>query len=236
VIAAAGSGQRLGAGGPKAFAELAGRPLLAHAVAAAAGAAAVERIVVAAPPGFEDEARAVLSAVAAPEPLCLAGGETRADSVRAALEAVEGELVLIHDAARPLAPPSLFDAVAARLEADPGLEGAIAAAPIADTVKRSRSPHGGAGDRADAEVETTVPRAALWCAQTPQGFRADALRAAQAAAAAAGTIGEATEEAGLIELNGGRVALVLNPAPNLKVTTREDLRVVETLLGRSGRV
>lgn len=236
MIAAAGSGQRLGAGGPKAFVELAGRPLLAHAVAAAAGAAAIERIVVAVPAGFEDEARAALRVVPAAEPQCLAGGETRADSVRAALEAVEDELVLIHDAARPLAPPSLFDAVAARLEADPDLEAAIAAAPIADTVKRSRSPHDGARELGAAEVGATVPREGLWCAQTPQGFRTEALRAAQAAAEANGTLGEVTDEAGLIELSGGRVALELNPAPNLKVTTREDLSVAETLLGASGRV
>ncbi len=232
MIAAAGSGQRLGAGGPKAFVELAGLPLLAHAVASAAAADSIGRVVIAAPPGALDEARTAAGAPPGAEVRVVAGGNSRAESVRRALGEVETELVLIHDAARPLAPAALFDAVAARLRSDHGLQAAIAAAPIVDTVKRSRS----AGEAGGAEVAGTVPREDLWSAQTPQGFRLDALRAAQAAAEAAGTLAQATDEALLIELNGGRVALEPVSAPNLKVTTAQDLAIAESLLADSRRV
>lgn len=232
MIAAAGSGQRLGAGGPKAFVELAGLPLLTHAVASAAAADSIGRVVIAAPPGALDRARTAAGAPPGAEVLVVAGGDSRAESVRRALGKVETELVLIHDAARPLAPAALFDAVAARLRGDDDLQAAIAAAPIVDTVKRSRSGGGAEG----VEVAGTVPREDLWSAQTPQGFRVDALLAAQARAAAAGTLAEASDEALLIELNGGRVALEPVAAPNLKVTTAQDLSMAESLLADSRRV
>jgi 2-C-methyl-D-erythritol 4-phosphate cytidylyltransferase len=152
----------------------------------------------------------------------VAGGVTRADSVLAALELTGTELVLVHDAARPLAPPGLFDAIVARLEADPGADAVIAAAPLADTIKRA--------DAETGRVAGTVPREGLWAAQTPQGFRADVLREAQTAAAAAGTLVEATDEARLIEAAGGAVLIEPAPASNLKVTTPEDLVLAEVLL------
>jgi 2-C-methyl-D-erythritol 4-phosphate cytidylyltransferase len=228
VIAAAGSGERLGAGGPKAFVELAGRPLLGWSVAAAAEAASTEALVVAAPDGFEEAAEAAIAA-AAPDLAAqvVPGGASRAESVRLATAVVGTDLVLIHDAARPLAPASLFDAIVGRLEREPAAA-VIAAAPIRDTGKR-------AADGA-ARVEETLVREHLWAAQTPQGFRVGALRAAQAAAEQAGELAGATDEARLIEGAGGEVLLEEAPAYNVKVTTAEDLVVAEALLAVRGRV
>jgi len=215
VIAAAGSGQRLGAGGPKAFVELAGRPLIEWSLAALADASRVERIVVAAPPGHDVE-------LAGAD--VVAGGETRAESVRLAMEAVESELVVIHDAARPLATPQLFDRVIARL-AESGADGVIAAAPVADTLKRA-----GEGEA----IAATVDRSELWAAQTPQAFPSETLRRAQAA----GDLEAATDEAWLIERLGGTVLLAAVDEPNPKVTTAADLEVAAALLAsrrRAGR-
>lgn len=228
MIAAAGSGERLGAGGPKAFVELAGRSLLEWSLAAAAEAAATQALVVAAPDGFEEAAEAVIAA-AAPDLAAqvVPGGASRAESVRRAIEVVATDLVLVHDAARPLAPTALFDAIVRRLEREPAAA-VIAAAPIRDTVKRA------AGEA--TRVECTLAREHLWSAQTPQGFRVEALRAAQAAAEQAGELAEATDEARLIERAGGEVLLEEAPAYNVKVTTAEDLVVTEALLAVRGRV
>lgn len=162
------------------------------------------------------------------------GGATRADSVRAALGACESELVVVHDAARPLAGPEVFDAVAARLATEPEVDAVIAATPLLDTVKRSAAPHGVPAEPGEA-VET-VPRENLWAAQTPQGFRSAALAEAQRSAEAAGRLAEATDEARLIEMAGGRVLLEPAPAHNIKVTVPADLRLAEALLAASGRV
>lgn len=228
MIAAAGSGERLGAGGPKAFVELAGRPLLEWSVAAAAGAASIQALVVAAPGGFEEAAEAAIAA-AAPDLAAqvLPGGASRAESVRRAVAVVETDLVLVHDAARPLTPAALFDAIAGRL----GRESAgavIAAAPIRDTVKRAA---GGS-----ARVEETLAREQLWAAQTPQGFQVEVLRAAQEAAEQAGELAGATDEACLVEAAGGEVLLEEAPAHNVKVTTADDLAVAAALLDARGRV
>ena len=213
MIAAAGSGQRLGAGGPKAFVELAGRPLIGWSLEALAAADSIERVVVAAPPGHETDLEGAE---------VVAGGATRAESVRLAMAAADADLVVIHDAARPLATPELFDRVVARL-AESGADGVIAAAPVADTLKLA-----GEGE----EIVRTVDRDGLWAAQTPQAFRAVPLRRAQAA----GELEAATDEASLIERAGGRVLLVANDEPNPKVTTSADLRTVEALLAaRAGR-
>jgi 2-C-methyl-D-erythritol 4-phosphate cytidylyltransferase len=215
VIAAAGSGERLGAGGPKAFVELGGRSLLEWSLQACRDAESIGAIVVAAPPG--EEGRVEEDGVEV-----VPGGATRSESVAAALERVETELVAIHDAARPLATSELFDAVLGELAATERAAGVIAAAPLTDTVKE-------AGD--DRIVERTLDRSRLWGAQTPQAFRTTALREAIAAADA----GEATDEAMLVEAAGG-VVLLHDPAapgttaPNIKVTSAGDLRVAELLL------
>ncbi len=226
MIAAAGSGERLGAGGPKAFVELAGRPLLAHSLAAAAAAPSIEAIVVAAPPGALDRASEVAAGLGGIPIEVIAGGATRAESVAAALEHVRSELVLVHDAARPLAPPELYESIVARLRAEPDLAAVIAAVPVTDTIKRVA----GEGMR----ITETVPREHLWGAQTPQGFRVAALREAQHEALAAGALAAATDEAALIEAAGGTVGIEPVPGPNLKVTSGEDLLIAEALLGALG--
>lgn len=213
MIAAAGSGQRLGAGGPKAFVELAGRPLVEWSLLALDVAATVDAIVVAVPAGFEGE-------VALDGMTVVAGGASRAESVRLAMSAVEGEFVVVHDAARPLALPELFDRVVRRL-AGSGVDAVIAAAPVADTLKMAGE--GGV-------VGETVDRTGLWGAQTPQAFRVEALRGAQRAAMEAAELEAATDEAWLIERVGGTVLLEAVDGPNLKVTDEADLAVAEALL------
>ena len=211
LIAAAGSGRRLGAGGPKALVPLAGRPMLEWSLEAARSAASIEAIVVAAPPGHEEE-------LAAEGITVLAGGETRSQSVAAALEEVETELVAVHDAARPLVTAELFDAVLAALVEDDDAAAAVAAAPVSDTIKQVAR---------GAEVDSTLDRSALWAAQTPQAFRVKALREAHASTA---LLAQATDDAMLVERLGRKVVLYEAPAENLKVTTPLDLRIAELLL------
>jgi 2-C-methyl-D-erythritol 4-phosphate cytidylyltransferase len=211
VIAAAGSGQRLGAGGPKAFVELAGKPLLEWSLEALRAADSISELIVAAPPGAESE----VSELGA---LAVAGGEHRSESVARALELAGEELVVVHDAARPLVTPGLVDAVVEELAAEEDAAGVIAAAPVADTIKEAAD---------DGEVLRTVDRERLWAVQTPQAFRADDLRRALADPEA---VAEATDDAWLVERSGGRVLIHGAPRENIKVTTPADLRIAELLL------
>ncbi len=195
--------------------------------------ASVASIVVAAPPGQLDEL------AGHPDLSVVAGGATRARSVANALAAVGTELVAIHDAARPLLTPELVEALVATLEAAPEAAGVIAATPITDTVKQAAhqsSPSGGSIDAQDVQnepqvVERTLDRASLWAAQTPQVFRAAALRDALAGS----EIGAATDEAMPVEAVGGTVLLHAAGPENLKVTTPLDLRVAEMLLAERSR-
>jgi 2-C-methyl-D-erythritol 4-phosphate cytidylyltransferase len=205
VIAAAGSGERLGAGGPKAFVPLGGRPMISWSLDAFLACGSVATVVVAVPAGQAHGLQDVVT---------VDGGLTRAESVANALSVVETELVAIHDAARPLLTPGLLDDLVAELVADPEADGIIAAAPVTDTVKKVD------GDR----ISATLDRSELWAAQTPQVFRTEALRSALKAADAA------TDEAMLIEAAGGKVLIHDAGAANLKVTTPLDLRVAELLL------
>jgi len=220
IIAAAGSGERLGAGGPKALVEVAGRPMLAWSLSALRSASSIGGIVVAAPPGFED----AVADLCEPGERVIAGGATRSDSVSAALGLIESdaELVAIQDAARPLVTAELVDALVAALAEDPDAAGVIAASPVPDTLKRA-----GEG-RVIAE---TVDRSGLWAAQTPQVFRTEALRNA-----VDGSRNAATDEAMLVEAAGGRVLLHDPGAPNLKVTTPADLHLADLLLSHQGRL
>ena len=212
MIAAAGSGQRLGAGGPKAFVELAGRPLLEWTLEALRGAASIAEVIVAAPPGSE-------SRVSELGVLAVAGGEHRSESVANALELVGEELVVVHDAARPLVTPGLVDAVVEELAAEDAAAGVIAAAPVTDTIKEASE---------EGLVERTLDRSRLWAVQTPQAFRTDALR--EALAVAPSDLADATDEAMLVECRGGAVLIHSAPPENIKVTTPFDLRVAELLL------
>lgn len=209
----------MGADAPKALIPLAGRPMLAWSLAALSAA---DEVVVAAPPGHEAETAAIVSD-ARPGAAVVAGGASRAESVALALEAVPAgvEVVLVHDAARPLLTAEIVAAVVGGVE---GADGAIAARPVADTLKR-----GDAGPR--PVIEATVDRAPLWAAETPQAFRASVLRGAVARALDEGRLAAATDCASLVEAVGGRVRLVATPGPNLKVTTPADLALAEHLLG-----
>jgi 2-C-methyl-D-erythritol 4-phosphate cytidylyltransferase len=214
LIVAAGSGERLGAGRPKALVALAGRPMLDWSVEALRDAVGVRRIVVALPAG-----------VAAPAgTIGVTGGTVRSDSVRRALaEAGDEEIVIVHDAARPLVTAALADAVVAALTADPGADAAIAAVPVTDTIKRVG---------ADGAVAETLERSSLWAVQTPQAFRRTALE--RALAVSESDLGLATDDASLIERAGGRVLVLPASDENLKVTTPLDMRMAEMLLrGRS---
>jgi 2-C-methyl-D-erythritol 4-phosphate cytidylyltransferase len=214
LLVAAGRGERLGADGPKAFVMLAGRPMLEWSVDALRAVVAVRRIVVALPPGVDAPAGTV----------GVAGGAERSHSVRAALAASgdgpDDEPVIVHDAARPLATPELFeralDALAAR-----GCDAVVAAARVTDTIKR-------VAPGAELRVEATLDRGALWAVQTPQVFRRDAL--ARALAQPDDALAAATDDAGLVEQAGGRVHLIESPAENLKVTTPADLRLATLIL------
>lgn len=211
LIVAAGSGLRLGAGRPKALVEVAGRPLFEWSLDACLAADSVASVVIAAPPGLEGEfARDGVEVVP--------GGETRSHSVARGLERVATDLVVVHDAARPLVTAELIDRTLATLTEAPGLDAVIAAIPATDTVKRVA---------ADGVVEDTLDRSVLWFAQTPQAFRTDALRRALAA----GDPATATDDAALIEAAGGSVGVTRAPSGNIKITTPADLDFAAWILG-----
>jgi 2-C-methyl-D-erythritol 4-phosphate cytidylyltransferase len=218
IVAAAGSGDRLGGDTPKALVELAGRPLMAWSLAALAASKAVEEVVIAAPDGYEEEIAAVAREAAWEISTdVVAGGESRSHSVANGLEAVaEAAIVVVHDAARPLVTAELVDRSVAQLERW-GCDAVIAAARATDTIKEA-----GAGGR----VTATLERSSLWAVQTPQTFRVEALRRAVDGA----ELDRAYDDAQLVEAIGGDVRIVESSRDNLKITTPFDLRVAELLL------
>ena len=215
MIAAAGSGQRLGAGGPKAFVELAGRSMLEWSLDAFRAASTIAEIVVAAPPGHDD-------AVAGWGVVAVAGGDHRSESVANALALCGEDLVVVHDAARPLVSAGLIDAIVEELAEEQDAAGVIAATPVTDTIKQADGEGG---------VDRTLDRSGLWAIQTPQAFRADALRKALADP---DSLPDASDDAMLVERQGGRVVIHSTSPDNLKVTTPFDLRVAELLLRERG--
>ena len=219
IVVAAGSGDRLGAGRPKAFVPLAGRPLVAWSLAAIA-AAGVPRAIVAVPPGHGAAAEELLAGAAGGFPLgftLVEGGETRSASVRNALAAAgDVDAVAVHDAARPMVPAELFTATLAALE---HADAAVAAARVTDTIKEAGP---------DGVVLRTHDRSRLWAIQTPQAFRAAVLR--RALDVPDDVLARATDDAWLVERAGGSVRVVEAPAANFKVTTPHDLAVAEQML------
>jgi 2-C-methyl-D-erythritol 4-phosphate cytidylyltransferase len=204
IVPAGGSGERLGSERPKAFVVLGGRPLLEWSVEVLASTC--DRVVIAVPVGHEED------------PDRVRGGESRSESVRnALLAAPEATVVVVHDAARPLVTRTLVERCLAALE--PGVDGAIAAAPMTDTVKEAAP---------DGRVLRTLDRSSLWRIQTPQVFRAEVLRRALDRDPAA--LAAATDDARLVEEVGGTVRVVEAPPDNIKVTSDSDLRVAEALL------
>lgn len=215
VVVAGGSGSRFG--GAKQFAALGGVRVLDHSVRAARTCGRVVLVVPAAgspagPSGGPPDAPASAPGVDA----VAEGGVTRAASVRAGLARVppDAEVVVVHDAARPLAPAALFAAVVGAVRS--GAAGAVPGLAVSDTLKRVD------GDR----VVATVDRAGLVAVQTPQAFDAGALRRAHEAS------GDATDDATLVEADGGRVVVVPGDPFNIKVTTRADLEIAEALFSR----
>lgn len=210
---------------PKALIPLGSRPLVAWSMIALAACDAIDRIVLAAPTGQEIPMRMAVGEAGGEGLVVVSGGASRQRSVQAALAAVpdDAEYILVHDAARPLVTAELCLALLAALD---GAEGAIAATPVADTLKR-------AGE--DMVITATVDRAELWQAQTPQAFHADVLRHAFATATDE-VLDTATDCASMVQALGGRVRLVATAAPNLKVTTPADLLVAGQLLRAAGRL
>jgi 2-C-methyl-D-erythritol 4-phosphate cytidylyltransferase len=215
LIVAAGRGERLGFGKPKALVSLAGTPMLGLSIRTLRRLAEVERIVIALPPGVDFDA---------PPPLVsVSGGATRSESVREALRAAgDGDPVLVHDAARPLASEALFQRALAELDSS-GADAVIAAAPVSDTVKE-------VGDDGRT-VARTIERSRLWAAQTPQVFRREALERAVMEASSE-VLAAATDDAWLVERIGGVVRVVESDPSNIKITSPTDLRVAELLLSQ----
>jgi len=238
VIVAAGSGQRLGYGMPKARVPLGGEPMLAHAVRGVVRAGVAAQICIAVPAGDAEMAEIAreLSAKsgAGPEMIwsVVDGGADRSASVRAALGALSGSIttVLIHDAARPLAPSGVFDRVTAALR--DGAKAVIPALAVVDTIKTvvpAGLPATGAGVE---KVSGTPARNRLRAVQTPQGFELDTLRRAHAHAetldaAAAAAI---TDDAMLVEALGEDVYVVQGSTHSLKITSPTDLLLAEAML------
>ena len=204
IVVAAGSGTRYG--GAKQYSMLHGRPVLEWSIGAARDAC--DGVVLVVPAADAQGSWEGVDAV-------VAGGATRSESVRAGLAAIaaDASIVVVHDAARPLAGPSLWEAAIGAVR--DGADGAVCAVPMTDTVKRV---DGGV-------VVETVDRSDLVAVQTPQAFEASALRAAHAAG------GSATDDAGLVEAGGGRVVVVPGSPHNIKITHSHDLHVAAALAG-----
>lgn len=203
VVVAAGSGSRFGA--LKQYERLGDRRVIDWSLAAAQAVA--EGVVVVVPPERAGTAEGAADAV-------VAGGATRAASVRAGLAAVPGDadVIVVHDAARPLAPVSLFEAVVEAVLG--GADGAVPGIAVADTIK--------AVD--DGVIVETLDRSRVVAVQTPQAFRAHVLRAAHADSR------DASDDAGLVEAAGGRVVVVEGDPANAKITTNHDLLVARALI------
>jgi len=217
IIVAAGSGTRLGSGEPKAFVKLRGHPMLHYSLATLAKLPMIEEVVIATPAGMERKTREEVARAGLEVPVKITpGGIERQDSVRIALAlaAAEAEVIVIHDAARPFADATLFrrciDAASAR-------GAAIAAIPVADTLKRV----------ADGVIHSTLKRAGLYQAQTPQAFQRRLLVAAHERATRERIV--ATDDADLVEQIGGTVEIVEASAVNMKITSKSDLMIAESL-------
>jgi 2-C-methyl-D-erythritol 4-phosphate cytidylyltransferase len=217
VLAAAGSGERLGGDRPKAFAKLGDRVLLAEPLERLERSDWVDAIVIVAPVGWEEPSILLAEELSAGKvSACVPGGATRAESVRAGVSEVpeEAAVILVHDAARPFLPEDVIERVLTVL--GEGWDGAVPGLRVADTIKRTG---------ADDAVVETLDRDGLVAVQTPQAFVASALRRA-----IEGGTRDATDCAALVEASGGRVRVVEGDHRLVKVTTSSDLELVERLL------
>jgi 2-C-methyl-D-erythritol 4-phosphate cytidylyltransferase len=217
ILLAAGRGERLATDTPKGFVEVGGRPLLSYSLEAVRACPQIEMIVVAVPDGYQDRAFEIVGPRGVDVVL---GGPSRQSSVDNSLGIVLTDLsplpesVVVHDVARPLATPALFERVLSALK---DADGAVPAIPVVDTIKRVY----------EGTVTETLRRDSLVAVQTPQAFRTEALERAHAAARREGV--EATDDAALLERIGARVVVVEGDPRNLKITTPEDLRLISLL-------
>jgi 2-C-methyl-D-erythritol 4-phosphate cytidylyltransferase len=217
VLAAAGTGERLGGDRPKAFANLGGRVLLAESLERLERSDWIDAIVIVAPIGWEEPSILLAEELSAGKVnACVPGGATRAESVRAGVAEVpdEAAVILVHDAARPFVPDDVIERVLTAL--GEGWDGAVPGLRVADTIKRAGS---------DGGVVETLEREGLVAVQTPQAFVATTLKRAFASFTPA-----ATDCAALVEAAGGRVRVVDGDPRLVKVTTAADLELVERLL------
>jgi 2-C-methyl-D-erythritol 4-phosphate cytidylyltransferase len=215
ILVAAGRGERLGLDQPKAFAKLGDDPLLAEPLRRLDESGWIDRIVIVAPPDWEEPSILLAEELACSKVhSCVAGGATRSESVRAGLAEVgpDALVVLVHDAARPLVSDEVIARVLAPLSE--GWDGVVPGLPISDTLKRVAD---------DGGVLDTIARDGLYAVQTPQAFLADVLRRAADG-------GEATDCSGLVEAVGGRVKVVEGDPRLLKVTTADDLAKIAAWL------
>ena len=218
VVAAAGDGRRLGHERPKAFVKLGDRPLVAHAIELLEAHPRVDRVVVVVPEGWEEPTALLADELAAGKVVAsIAGGPSRALSVAAGLVEVDAaaSTILVHDAARPFASAELVDRV---LDALDGADGAVPGLPVSDTVKRVR----------DGAAVETLDRSELRAVQTPQAFRAEAVRRAYSGSRE--NVSVATDCAQLVEKAGGTVVVVEGAPANVKITDAGDLERAEALV------
>lgn len=216
LLVAAGAGERLGEERPKAFVGLGERPLLAEPLRRLDESDWIDAIVVAVPVGWEEPAILLAEELSAGKVVAaVAGGASRAESVRAALAEVSDDalVALVHDAARPLVTDAVIERVLAPLAE--GWDGVVAGLAVSDTIKTVDG----------RRVTGTLAREKLVAVQTPQAFSVETLRRAYA-----GDVGEATDCSSLVEAAGGRVAWVDGDPRLLKVTTRADLELVASWL------
>jgi 2-C-methyl-D-erythritol 4-phosphate cytidylyltransferase len=223
LIAAAGSGRRMGAAGNKLLLEVAGRPVLAWTLEAALASPVIRWIGIVGQPVDAEPIAAIVAAAQADRPVeWILGGDTRQESVSRGLAALPAgaEGVLIHDGARCLVEPELLARCAAAVQAG---QAVIAATPVTDTIKQVD----GTGT-----ISATPDRAGLWAAQTPQGFPVERLRQAHATATAEGW--SVTDDAALFERLGWPVQVLQAPPSNIKLTTPFDLTIAAAVLAARG--
>ncbi len=222
LVPAAGRGERLGPGEPKALREISGVPMLVYAVSALASARSIDLVVVAAPPRDVDSVAAMLSQQSFSDKVTVvAGGDTRQESVARALIALplDVDVVLVHDAARPLAPVELVSAVVASVRA--GNPAVVPGLAVTDTIKEINN---------QGDVVATIDRNSLRAIQTPQGFNRELLQRAHAQLDE--SQGIFTDDAGLIEAMGVRVKVIEGHVEAMKITRPFDLAIAETIIAK----
>jgi 2-C-methyl-D-erythritol 4-phosphate cytidylyltransferase len=221
VIVAGGTGERFGSANGKQLAPVLGRPVFAWSIGAFESVEAIETIVIVCHPERIAEYSAVIGGLDLKTPhVLVAGGATRQQSVAAGLDAVppSAEMIIVHDGARPLVTPVVVSDVLDRLAAEPQAAGVIVGHPCVDTLKEVSA----------GAVVSTPDRGRYWSVQTPQAFRAPALREAYDRATREGSCG--TDDSALVERVGGAVLVIEGPRDNIKVSLPEDLPLVEAVL------